>query len=454
MADFIQKLFTSRQNYNNGESRLGELNRIWYDSITNTFRISDGVTPGGRIIGGSNGGGGNAFVYVSAMEPLTNGQTGNLWWNTTDGNLYIYYAGNWVPATTSGTGTTIISVNAPMDPTDGLMWYSSIDGRLFVWYNNAWVDASPSIPGQKGDTGATGPAGADGAPGTNGQDGSSAYQVAVNNGFVGTEAEWLASLKGADGSPGAAGSPGLSAYQIAVNNGFVGTEAEWLASLVGAPGTNASVVESATAPLTPNTGDLWWDTTDGNLYIYYGTSWVPAVSSAGTPISGGTATVIESATSPSSPTSGMLWWNTSDSNLYIYYAGNWSPATSTSTGTGNTNLGIGSTPPSNPTQGSLWWNDSDGNLYVYYNGIWIVANQGSGAAPLILVSDTAPSTTQVGYLWWNTVDGNLYVYYSHTWMMAFSITGFQGSVIDKTTLQNIIATSTSFEDFQAKIAAL
>lgn len=36
----------------------------------------------------------------------------------------------------------------------------------------------------------------DGADGTNGK---SAYQVAVDNGFVGTEAQWLASLKGADG---------------------------------------------------------------------------------------------------------------------------------------------------------------------------------------------------------------------------------------------------------------
>lgn len=33
------------------------------------------------------------------------------------------------------------------------------------------------------------------------------------------------------GLPGETGDTGLSAYQIAVNNGFVGTEIEWLASL-------------------------------------------------------------------------------------------------------------------------------------------------------------------------------------------------------------------------------
>lgn len=38
--------------------------------------------------------------------------------------------------------------------------------------------------------------------GSPGADGDSAYQVAVANGFVGTETEWLASLKGEKGDPG------------------------------------------------------------------------------------------------------------------------------------------------------------------------------------------------------------------------------------------------------------
>jgi hypothetical protein len=38
--------------------------------------------------------------------------------------------------------------------------------------------------------------------------GESAYEVAVANGFDGTEQEWLTSLKGADGAPGDPGTPG------------------------------------------------------------------------------------------------------------------------------------------------------------------------------------------------------------------------------------------------------
>jgi hypothetical protein len=46
------------------------------------------------------------------------------------------------------------------------------------------------------------------AGGGGGQDGLSAYEVAVANGFVGTEQQWLDSLVGADGAPGPAGPTG------------------------------------------------------------------------------------------------------------------------------------------------------------------------------------------------------------------------------------------------------
>lgn len=56
--------------------------------------------------------------------------------------------------------------------------------------------------GEKGDTGAQGPKGDTGAQGpqgeqgADGKDGKSAYELAVANGFKGSEAEWLESLKG------------------------------------------------------------------------------------------------------------------------------------------------------------------------------------------------------------------------------------------------------------------
>lgn len=56
MSDFVQDFFTSRSNYADGNTRIGQLDRLWYDSITNTVRISDGITPGGIIVSGGGTG--------------------------------------------------------------------------------------------------------------------------------------------------------------------------------------------------------------------------------------------------------------------------------------------------------------------------------------------------------------------------------------------------------------
>jgi len=82
-----------------------------------------------------------------------------------------------------------------------------------------------------------------GGNGTNGVNGLSAYELAVQEGFIGSLAEWLESLKGNDGKDGSNGKDGLSAYEIAVQNGFVGTESEWLESLKGKDGADGTSPE-------------------------------------------------------------------------------------------------------------------------------------------------------------------------------------------------------------------
>ncbi len=75
------------------------------------------------------------------------------------------------------------------------------------------------IPGTNGTNGATGPQGPQGIQGiqgvagvngVNGTDGRSAYEIAVLNGFVGTETQWLLSLVGATGPAGATGAQGTA----------------------------------------------------------------------------------------------------------------------------------------------------------------------------------------------------------------------------------------------------
>ncbi|MGJ3768646.1 GH25 family lysozyme [Limosilactobacillus mucosae] len=63
----------------------------------------------------------------------------------------------------------------------GAFLFNNADG------DNMWTLIKPKVGTIKGEKGA---------------DGKSAYEVALANGYTGTQAQWLASLKGADGAPG------------------------------------------------------------------------------------------------------------------------------------------------------------------------------------------------------------------------------------------------------------
>lgn len=56
-----------------------------------------------------------------------------------------------------------------------------------------------------------------GAVTVKGKDGASAYEVAVKNGYQGTESEWLASLKGDPGDKGDTGTVDLAGKGLAIN---------------------------------------------------------------------------------------------------------------------------------------------------------------------------------------------------------------------------------------------
>lgn len=91
--------------------------------------------------------------------------------------------------------------------------------------------------------------------GNKGESGKSAYELAVAGGFVGTESEWVASLKGNKGDKGDVGS---SAYQVALSNGFVGTEAEWVASLKGNKGDKGDAAIGGSRYDEIAGGTFWW----------------------------------------------------------------------------------------------------------------------------------------------------------------------------------------------------
>lgn len=159
---------------------------------------------------------------------------------------YVFTLSDKTPAVEIDVKETVISQGAGQDLYDRAkkeLGYTGTFGEFLATFKGEKGErGTDGLPGAKGDTGATGAPGANGLPGVKGDtgerghDGKSAYEIAVANGYIGSEEAWLYSLKGRDGSPGRDGRNGLSAYELADGELLFGTVGKWLESLKGATG--------------------------------------------------------------------------------------------------------------------------------------------------------------------------------------------------------------------------
>jgi hypothetical protein len=128
------------------------LNAVGDGSVTVLYSGTVAVISGTDTQGG--GGGGGASVTVSG-SPGTGYSTGDLWYDTNEGRLFVYASGGSVSdpswyqtnaeavalkseAPPSGTGE-----NAP--PRDGSLWFNTLMGSLFVYdtATSGWYEAGP-----------------------------------------------------------------------------------------------------------------------------------------------------------------------------------------------------------------------------------------------------------------------------------------------------------------------
>ena len=93
----LQELFTSRNNHIvDANTYVAQKDRIFFDLTSQTFRVSDGVTPGGQIIGGASSGTGDLTISNSDIASESNisisvlsidGSTINRWSFDREGTL-------------------------------------------------------------------------------------------------------------------------------------------------------------------------------------------------------------------------------------------------------------------------------------------------------------------------------------------------------------------------------
>lgn len=131
----------------------------------------------------------------------------------------------------------------------------------------AWIDLIPlsELKGDTGDQGPIGLTGPEGSPGIEGEDGLSAYQIAVNNGFVGTESEWIASLEGPQGLTGETGLQGPEGPQgIQGPEGPAGQDAS-VEAVIRESNTVLFDQDYIIGNAAPRTGNVLYDFTGSKL---------------------------------------------------------------------------------------------------------------------------------------------------------------------------------------------
>ena len=160
--------------------------------------------------------------------------------------------------------------------------------------------------------------------------------------------------------------------------------------------------------------------TDGQALIWDSVNsvWKPGnVASGG----GGGASVSVSDTAPSSPSVGDLWFNSANTKMYVYFNDGTSSQWIQSNPSGATSPIISSdTAPTNPVVNSLWFDSSDGSLYFRYDDgsseQWVnligASLSGGGGGASVTVSDTAPTSPSAGDLWFDSQYATLLIYYN------------------------------------------
>jgi hypothetical protein len=256
------------------------------------FLMADGsISSGG-------GGGGGGSLEVSETPP-SSPSLGDIWYNSQTGQTFVYYDSYWVENVTGHVGPT--GPTGPAGPAGADSTVPGPTGPAGPAGPQGPAGADSTVPGPTGPAGPAGPqgpAGADGADGGEGPQGPSGPQgLAGADGTDGLDGS--DGPQGPQGPAGADGEDGDSAYQIAVANGFIGTELQWLDSLVGPEGPQGeqgiqgiqgiqgevgpqgiginfvgTVANVASLPSTGNTtNDAYIVEADGDLYVWDGSQW-------------------------------------------------------------------------------------------------------------------------------------------------------------------------------------
>jgi hypothetical protein len=160
---------------------------------------------------------------------------------TAGSNITLTPSGNIITISSSGvTASTFTEgITAPSAPIKGDRWFNTVDGELYTAITDdsgvIWTQLNAGILGSNG---ATGPQGIQGNTGATGPQGATG-----TNGTIGVNG--VTGPTGSQGNTGATGATGPQGISGAI-----------------------AFTSSTTAPAGATYGDMWFNTTSGNIFVY------------------------------------------------------------------------------------------------------------------------------------------------------------------------------------------
>jgi hypothetical protein len=229
-------------------------------------------------------------------------------------------------------------------------------------------------------------------------------------------------------------------------------------------GNNADdvIFAQGTAPVSPQTGWVWVDTDDSQVYRYNGVSWdaitaldallltnAPAEAGADVTASNADTIIFYQSGQPGSAQTGWLWVDTDNDNVYRYNGASWDfigsgdalnltngPSESGADVTSNNAQNIifrQSTEPGSAQIGWIWVDTDDSLVYRYNGATWdeitaldalLLTNApaeagadvtASNSQDIIFRQSTAPVGAYEGWIWVDTDDSRVYRFNGSTW---------------------------------------
>ena len=340
-----------------------EVGWAYYNKDMKKSFIYDGFSWQIMTLDGENGKDGTGITWKGELAIVpSNPQMNWAYYNTIDGNSYIYNGNSWDYLAKSGkNGTSSMLLwlgshdSAPENPSDGWAYYNNNDRISYIYSNETWQILSKD--------------------GTNGSDGNSIV--------------WQGVFSEAPESPEINWAYFNSSEQIS----YIWNGTSW-DTLAVSSGTDTTVTIGITwlgtfdtAPSNPLIGYAYYNSTIRASYIYDGTVW-QQISKDGVDGANGTSPTVTGylitwkgsySSTPSTPEVGWAYYDTNEKKSFIYDGSSWQIMTQDgidgSYGQTITWLGSFITPPSNPEKYWAYFNTEDGCSYIYDGENWTLLAQ-------------------------------------------------------------------------------